>query len=77
MEIVNNIDSIYANIWRKCTEPSQKMIKSLDKSTVQNKEKDIIWLLKNLKTVSTVIDSVGNKCVNYFNSLKYFVNLIQ
>ena len=50
------------------------MIKHLDKSTVKQKEKDVIWILKNLNTVSTCIDYLGNKHVNYLNALKYFVN---
>ena len=37
----------------------------------------MIWILKNPKTVSTWIDSLGNKRVNYFNALKYFVKMIQ
>ena len=37
----------------------------------------MIWILKNLKKVSTGIDSLGNKHVNYFNAIKYFVNIRQ
>ena len=43
----------------------------------ETQEKTAIWLLKNLKTVFTGIDSLGNKLVNYFNALKYFVNMRQ
>ena len=53
------------------------MIKHLDKFTVKQKEKDVIWHLMNLKTVSSGIDSLGNKRVNYLNALKYFVNMRQ
>ena len=34
----------------------------------------MIWIIKNPKTVSTGIDSLGNKRVNYFNAIKYFVS---
>ena len=44
---------------------------------MKHKEKHIIWLHKNLKKVSAVIESLGNKNVNYFASLKYFVNMRQ
>ena len=44
---------------------------------MKHKEKDVIWILKNLKTVSTGIDPLGNKNVNYFNAMKYFVNTRQ
>ena len=53
MEMVNNIDYIYANIWGHCTDPLHNMIKQLDKFTKKHNKKDAIWLLKNLKTVST------------------------
>ena len=29
MEMVNNIDSVYAKIWGQCTDPLQKMIRQL------------------------------------------------
>ena len=57
----------------QCTEPLQNMIKHLDKFTVKHKEKDVICPLKNLKTVSTGIDSLGNKRVDYFNALNIFL----
>ena len=75
VEMINNIDSIYAKIWGHCTEPLQNMVKNLNKSTVEHKKNDVIWLPKNFKTVSTGIDSIGNKRVNYFNTLKSFVNM--
>ena len=40
-------------------------------------DKFVIWLLKNLKTVYKEIDSQRNKCMNHFNDLKHFVNIIQ
>ena len=77
MGMVNNIESIYAKIWGQCTEPLQNMIKHIYEFTVKDKEKDMIWLLKNLNSVSTGIDYLGNKLVHYFNALKYFVNMRQ
>ena len=53
MEMVNNIDYTYENIWGHCTDPLHNMIKQLDKFTKKQNNKDAIWLLKNLKTVST------------------------
>ena len=53
------------------------MIKHLEKFAMEHKEKDVIWIFKILKIVSTGIDSLGNKRVNYFNALKYFVNIRQ
>ena len=77
MEMVNNIDYIYAKIWGQYTDTLQNMIKQLDELNMRHKEKDLIWLLKNLNTVSTWIYYLGDKLVNYFNSLKYFVNTRQ
>ena len=77
MDMVNNIESVYAKICGQCTEPLQNMIKHLSGFTTKHKEKDGIWHLKNLKTVSTGIDFLGNKRVNYFNALKYFLNMRQ
>ena len=37
MEMVNNIDFIYAKIWGQCIEPLQNMIKHLDEFTVKHK----------------------------------------
>ena len=53
------------------------MIKHLEKLTVKHKVKEVIWLLNNLRTVSTTIDSIGNKRVNCFNALEYFVIMRQ
>ena len=53
------------------------MIKQLNEFNVIHKKKDVIWILRNLKTVSTGIDSLGNKRVNYFNVIKYFDNMRQ
>ena len=75
MEMVNSIESMHANIWVQCTDPLQNMINHLDGFTMKEKYKDVIFLHKNLKTVSTWIEFLGNKRVNYFNALKYFVNL--
>ena len=76
-EMINDIYSIYANIWGQCTDTLQNMIKQLNEFTMKYKEKDVICILKNLKTVSTGIYPLGNKSVNYFNALKYFVNMRQ
>ena len=37
MDMVNNIDSIYAKIWGQCAEPLQNMIKHLKKFTVNTR----------------------------------------
>ena len=77
MGMVNNIDSIYENIWGRCTEPLHNMVKHLDEFNLEHKERDVIFSLKNIKTVSTTIDSLVNKHVNYFNALKYCFNTRQ
>ena len=53
------------------------MINHLEKFTVKHKERDVIWTLRNLKTVPTGIYILGNKRVNYFSAIKYFVNMRQ
>ena len=55
MGMVNNIDSIHEKIWGECTYPLQNMTKHLGKFTMKHKDKDVIWLLKELKTFSTEI----------------------
>ena len=64
MDMVNNIEYIYKKIWGQCTEPLQNMIKHLDELTLKHKGKDVIWILKNSKTVSTGIENLVNKRVN-------------
>ena len=53
------------------------MIKHLNKFTVKHKDKDALFLIKNLKKISTGIDFVGNKHVNYFIAIKYSVTMRQ
>ena len=53
------------------------MIKHLDRFTMKHREKYAIRILKNLKIVSAGIYTLGNKRVNYFNALKYCVNMRQ
>ena len=53
------------------------MIKKLYEFTVKYKEKYVIWLLKNPKTVYTGIYYLVNKRANYFNAIKSFVNIRQ
>ena len=55
MDMVNNIDYIYAQMWGQFTNPLQNMIKYLEKFTVKHREKDVIWIPNNLKTVYTGI----------------------
>ena len=55
MEMVNNIDSIHSKICGKCTENLHNTIKPIDEFTMKHKDKEIIWLLKNLNTVYTEI----------------------
>ena len=69
MNMVNNIDSIYAKILGEFKEPLQNMIKHLYELTVTHKEKDVIWLIKNFMRVSIGIELLGNKRVNYFSAL--------
>ena len=77
MEMVNNIESVYAHIWGQCIEPLQNMINHLNEFTVKHKYKGVIWLFNNLKTVSTWKDSQCNKPMNYFNALKYIFSMRQ
>ena len=42
MEMVNSIDSIYAEIWGRCEEPLHNMIKHLDEFNVKHKERNVI-----------------------------------
>ena len=58
MDMVTNIEYIYAKIWGHCTDPLQNIIKNLDEFTVNHKEQDAIWILKNLNIFSTGVDSI-------------------
>ena len=55
MYMVNNIDSIYVKIWGQCIDSLQNIIYHLEIITVKHKDKDVIWLHKNLKIVFTGI----------------------
>ena len=58
-------------VYRSPTEHDQ----SPQQIQCETQGKYVIWILKNLKTVSTGIDSLGNKCVKHFIAIKYFVNM--
>ena len=38
----------------------------------KEKKKDLIWLLKIIKEISSGLDKLVNECVTYYNALKSF-----
>ena len=75
--LASNVNTIFAKVWGQCSEGLQNMIKYSDEYEVKERAKDVVWLLKELKKVTTGIDALGNKRVTYFNALKAFVNMHQ
>jgi hypothetical protein len=75
--LASNVNTIFAKVWGQCSEGLQNMIKYSDEYEVKERAKDVVWLLQELKKVTTGIDALGNKRVTYFNALKAFVNMHQ
>ena len=64
--LASNVNTIFAKVWGQCSEGLQNMIKYSDKYEARERLKDTVWLLKELKKVTTGIDALGNKSITYF-----------
>jgi hypothetical protein len=71
------VQSIYAKVWGQCSEALQNMVKYLAKYEENEKNKNVKWLLEEVKKIMTGIDKLGNRHITYLSALKSFVNMHQ
>ena len=72
-EIKDNICKIYEKFWGKFTDALQSIIAHEKVYEEKEQNKDLIWLLKTIKEISSGLEKLGNKRVNDYNALKLFV----
>jgi hypothetical protein len=71
------LNKLYSTIWGQCSDQLQAALKYLNDFESKNDDKDIAWLLTELKRETAGIDAMGNKHVNYIKALRATLNLRQ
>ena len=64
---------MYEIFWGKFTDALQRMIAHKKGHKEKEQNKDLIWLLKTTKEISSGLEKLGNERVTYYNALKLFV----
>ena len=75
--IRSNIKKVYALIWGQCSEPLQTLVRNNDEYKEKEKKKDVVWLLKQLKALTSGIDVLSNKRETLHDALVNFVTMRQ
>jgi hypothetical protein len=71
------LSKLYSTIWGQCSDQLQAALKYLNDFENKNDDKDIAWLLTELKRETAGIDAMGNTHVNYIKALRATLNLCQ
>jgi hypothetical protein len=75
--IQNNLDKIYGLVWGQCSQSLQSVMKG----DVEYKEKsvaaDCVWLLQNLKKITSGIDKKANPLSTYCNAVSTLFSMRQ
>ena len=61
---------MYGKIWGKCTDALKSMIENENGYEEKEQKKDLIWMLKTIKEISSGLDKLGNERVIYYNEQK-------
>ena len=64
-EIKDNICKMYDKIWGKFNDSLQIMIAHEKGYEEKEQKKDLIWILKTIKEISSGLDKLGNEHVTY------------
>ena len=75
--IRSNIKKVFALIWGQCSEPLQTLVKNKTKYKENEKKKDVVWLLKGLKEITSGLDVLSNKRGTLHNALINFATMKQ
>ena len=54
---------MYGKIWGKCTDALKRMIENENGYEEKEQKKDLIWILKTIKEISSGLDKLGNERV--------------
>ena len=76
-QVTVSMKKLYNVIWGQCSDQLQSAIKYLDDYELKECNKDISWLLGELKRETAGIDSLGNAHLNLIKALKTMVNMKQ
>ena len=72
-----NCSKLYSIIWRQCSSALQAVIKGLDEYTSRAMKHDFIWLLKQIKKVTSGVDVKANPHDTLFESISALINMRQ
>ena len=75
--LLNNIEKIYATIWGQCTQSLQGIVRNIDEYKKKAQSFDVIWLLEQLKKITSGIDVKLNKRAVLHDQLLTFLTMRQ
>ena len=73
----DNVIKTYGLIWRQCTSALQAVIKGIDMYTVKSRSYDMIWLLSQIKSITSGVDVKMNPYVVMYESMAALFNMRQ
>ena len=73
----SNIEKIYAITWGQCTESLKGIVRNIEDYAVKSKDFDVIWLLEQLKKITSGIDVKLNKRAVLHEQLLTFLTMRQ
>lgn len=76
-ELESNLNKVYALIWGQCSSNLQALIRHLKEYKAKSQKYDVLWLLENLKKLTSGIDVKANKHVVLHDKLLQFLTMRQ
>ena len=73
----NNMNKIYAIVWGQCSSSLQAVLKGDDDFERKHKKRDAVWLLEQIKVVTSGIDNKSNKYKNLLATLTQLFTMRQ
>ena len=73
----DNVIKVYGLTWRQCTSALQMVIKGVDDYTTMARTHNMVWLLEQIKIITSGIDVKANPHVVLFESLSSLLNMKQ
>ena len=70
-----NVIKVFGLIWRQCTSALQAVIKGVDEYTIKSRSHDMIWLLRQIKSVTAGVDVKANPHVVLYKALSALINI--
>ena len=76
-ELISNMQKIYGLVKGQCSASLRAVLKTESDYEEKDGEQDVLWLLENLKKLTSGLDSKGNKRCNLFDALLAFITMRQ